>query len=232
MKLDVEDLNAGYGSAVVIRNVSFTVPNGSSLAILGRNGMGKTTLIKAVLGYLPHTKTSVRLDDRPVGDWPTYRIVRQGIGYGPQDGAIFPDRTVHENLLLGSLRIQDFRSRLDEVLDDFPVLKTRLGQAAGTLSGGEQKMLILARSLVPGPRLLILDEISEGLQPLILDIALTALRRQRERHQTTLILVEQSMDFALALADRVAVLQVGQFLFEREANDTGLRTEIQKAFAL
>jgi branched-chain amino acid transport system ATP-binding protein len=232
MRLDVDDLCAGYGSAVVIRNVSFAVPSGSSLAILGRNGMGKTTLIKAVLGYLPHAKTSVRLDDHPVGDWPTYRIVRQGIGYGPQDGGIFPDRTVHENLLLGSLRIRDFRSRLDEVLDDFPVLKQRLRQAAGTLSGGEQKMLILARTLVPSPRLLILDEISEGLQPLVLDIAVRALRRQRERHQTTLILVEQSMDFALALADRVAVLQVGQFLFERNAEDPGLRTEIERAFAL
>jgi ABC-type branched-subunit amino acid transport system ATPase component len=232
MKLDVDDLSAGYGSAVVIRNVSFTVPSGSSLAILGRNGMGKTTLIKALLGYLPHAGTSVRLDDRPVGDWPTYRIVRQGIGYGPQDGGIFPDRTVHDNLLLGSLRVRDFRSRLDAVLDDFPVLKERMGQAAGTLSGGEQKMLILARTLVPGPRLLILDEISEGLQPSVLDIALTALRRQREQHQTTLILVEQSMDFALALADRVALLQVGEILFDRRADDPGLRAEIERVFAL
>jgi branched-chain amino acid transport system ATP-binding protein len=232
MKLEVEDLSAGYGSAVVVRNVSFLVPSGGSLAILGRNGMGKTTLIKALLGYLPHAKTSVRLDDQPVGDWPTYRIVRQGIGYGPQDAAIFPDRTVHENLLLGSLRVRDFRSRMDEVLDDFPVLKNRLGQPAGTLSGGEQKMLILARTLVPQPRMLILDEISEGLQPLILDVALKALRRQRERHRTTLVLVEQSVDFALALADQVAVLQVGQFLFQRTAEADGLRTDIEGAFAL
>jgi branched-chain amino acid transport system ATP-binding protein len=232
MKLTVRDLTAGYGSAMVIRDVSFEVESGASLAILGRNGMGKTTLVKAILGYLQHATGEVLLDDESTSKWPTYRIIQSGIAYGPQDAAIFPDRTVFENLQLGSLKVRDLRDRMDDVLADFPVLAQRLKQAAGTLSGGEQKMLILARALVSRPRLMILDEISEGLQPSVVTRAFNAIDRHRREQDMTLVLVEQSMDFAMSLADRVVLLQVGSVLFERARDEPALRQEIEGAFAL
>lgn len=232
MKLTVKDLTAGYGSAMVIRDVSFEVESGSSIAILGRNGMGKTTLVKAILGYLAHATGEVQLDGEVTSKWPTHRIVQSGVAYGPQDAAIFPDRTVFENLQLGSLKVRDLRERIDDVLVDFPVLSQRLKQTAGTLSGGEQKMLILARALLAQPRLMILDEISEGLQPSVVTRAFTAIDRHRREHAMTLVLVEQSMDFALSLADRVVLLQVGSVLFDRAQDGPNLRQEIEGAFAL
>jgi branched-chain amino acid transport system ATP-binding protein len=232
VRLTVNDLTAGYGSAMVVRNVSFDVPSGSSLAILGRNGMGKTTLVKAILGYLHHATGEVLLDGESTSKWPTHRIVQSGIAYGPQDAAIFPDRTVFENIQLGSLKARNLRERIDDVLVDFPILAQRLKQAAGTLSGGEQKMLILARALIARPRLMILDEISEGLQPSVLTRAFTAIDRHRREHAMTLVLVEQSMDFAMSLADRVVLLQVGSVLFDSPSDEPTLRQEIEGAFAL
>ena len=232
MRLEVENLSAGYGSAQVVRDVSFAIDSGAAFGILGRNGMGKTTLIRSILGLLPRQDGSVRIGDNDVSGWPTYRVIRLGIGYGPQEAAIFPDRTVEENLVLGSLRVRNLSSQMKLVLEDFPILSQRLRQTAGTLSGGEQKMLILARALLGQPRLLILDEVTEGLQPLVIAAAVKALIRAREEYGTTLLLVEQRMEVALSVCDTVGVLQVGEFLFQRPVHEHGLRDQIEAAFSL
>jgi branched-chain amino acid transport system ATP-binding protein len=231
MSLEVAGLTAGYGSAVVIRNVSFAVAEGEALALMGKNGMGKTTLVKAILGFLPSTG-EVRILGRDVGGAPTHATVRLGVGYAPQDAAIFGELSVNENLRLGAMRVPNYTEARDRVLAHFPVLSQRLGQQAGTLSGGEQKMLILARALIPEPAVLILDEISEGLQPLVLNVVKRVIQEERRRRRLTLLLVEQNVDFALAVADRVAVLQVGEVLFESATAAGGVRGDIVGAFAL
>jgi ABC-type branched-subunit amino acid transport system ATPase component len=231
MSIEVRELRAGYGSAEVVRGVSFSVPDGGALAILGRNGMGKTTLVKAILGYLA-TNGSVRVKGREVGGWPTYRIQRLGVGYGPQDAAIFGDLSVNENLRLGASRSRDYLERRDRVLASFPILTERLGQRAGTLSGGEQKMLILARALIAGPDVLVLDEISEGLQPSMMATIAAVLRAERERRNVTMLLVEQNVDFGLELVDAVAVLQAGEVLLEQATTEPNVRADVVGAFSL
>lgn len=232
MTLSVKGLSAGYGSATIVRDVSLSVEPGSSLAVLGRNGMGKTTLVRAILGYLRNRLGSVQVLGQDVVGWPTHRVIRMGVGYGPQDAAIFPDLTVDENLRLSSLRVKDYEAARDRVLEHFPILGQRLRQRAGTLSGGEQKMLVLSRALIPEPQLVILDEISEGLQPSILNRARDVLLAERERRPLAMLLVEQNMDFALSVADRIAVLQVGEVLFELDASDPSVRDRVTKAFSL
>lgn len=232
MTLEVENLTCGYGAATVVRNVSIGVASGEAVALMGKNGMGKTTLVKAMLGYLPGATGSVRFFGDDVTGWPTHAIVRLGVGYGPQDAAIFGELSVNENLRLGAMYIKDFSPARDRVLDHFPILRQRLSQQAGTLSGGEQKMLVLARALIPEPKVLILDEISEGLQPSVLATARRVLQLERERRALTLLLVEQNVDFALSIADRVAVLQVGEILFDTVTSSDGVRDEIVGAFAL
>jgi branched-chain amino acid transport system ATP-binding protein len=231
MSIEVDGVRAGYGSAEVVRGVSFSVPTGGAMAILGRNGMGKTTLVRAVLGYLA-TKGEVRIMGREVAGWPTYRIQRLGVGYGPQDAAIFGDLSVNENLRLGAARSKDYVQRRDRTLASFPILAQRLGQRAGTLSGGEQKMLVLARALIPEPDVLILDEISEGLQPSMMATIRTVLRRERERRNVTMLLVEQNVDFGLELVDTVAVLQAGEVLLEQATAEPNVRAEVVGAFSL
>jgi ABC-type branched-subunit amino acid transport system ATPase component len=231
VNLAVRNLEAGYGSGLIVRGVSFDVQAGGALAILGRNGMGKSTLVRAMLGYLQNVRGSVRIKGREILGLPTHVIIRMGFGYAPQDAAIFGDLSVNDNLRLGAISVRDFQERRDAVLFDFPALGMRLAQKAGTLSGGEQKMLILARALIANPDIIVLDEISEGLQPSMLGTVRKVIGRLRER-RATLILVEQNVDLALTLADRVALLQVGEFLFERSASDPEVRDQVVQAFVL
>jgi branched-chain amino acid transport system ATP-binding protein len=231
MNVEVRELQAGYGSGPIVRGVSFRVETGGALAILGRNGMGKSTLVRAMLGYLQNVQGSVRIHGVEVLGLPTHRIIRMGVSYAPQDAALFGDLSVNENLRLGAIRMPDFNQRRDTVLLNFPALGPRLWQKAGTLSGGEQKMLILARALIVEPDIIVLDEISEGLQPSMLATVRTVIEQLRAR-RATLILVEQNVDLALSLADRVALLQVGEFLFERPAADPGVREQVVQAFTL
>jgi len=229
MRLAVSELCAAYGSAVVIRDLTLSLADGEALAVLGRNGMGKSTFLKAILGYVAHSGT-VLLDDHNASTWPTARIVRRGIGYGPQEEAIFGELSVGENLA-ANVRERSSAQRTSEVLGYFPVLGRRLRQRAGTLSGGEQKMLVLARVLLAEPRLIILDEISAGLQPAMLERVRQALAAEREKRGTTILMVEQNLDLALSLADRVAVMKLGQILFEAPADRAGIRAELEVQLA-
>lgn len=232
MSLDVERLSAGYGTATIVRDVSFSVETGGALAVLGRNGMGKTTMVRAILGLLGGTSGSVRIGGTDVQGWPTRKIIGLGVSYGPQDNAIFGDLSVNENLRLGNLGITNFARRRDEALEDFPALADRLTQKAGTLSGGEQKMLVLVRSLISQPSVLLLDEISEGLQPSIVERVREVLQRERASRPLTMLVVEQNVDLALALVDHVAVLEVGTIRFSNPVTAPSVREDVIEAFSL
>jgi branched-chain amino acid transport system ATP-binding protein len=232
VSVEVDGLTAGYGSATIIRDVSFTVGAGETLAVLGRNGMGKTTIVRALLGLLPGSSGSVRICGNEVHGWSPRRIIRLGVGYGPQDNAIFGDLSVNENLRLANLNVADFQRRRDAVLRDFPALADRLSQKAGTLSGGEQKMLVLVRALIGRPSVLLLDEISEGLQPSLVETVREVLKRTRTERELTLVVVEQNIDLAMSIADHIAVVQVGTIRFARPVDAPRVRDEIVEAFSL
>ena len=208
--LEISALTSGYGEAIVVRGVSMTVAPGEIVALLGKNGMGKSTLLKTVMGFLPAREGRVVLHGRDVTGEPPHRIARQAIAYTPQEQAIFQDLSVGDNLRLGQAEASWFEEELARVAQVFPFLKERLGQRAGTRSGGEQKMLLIARALMARPKLMLVDEITEGLQPSIIERLAEALAVQRERTGVAMLLVEQNVRFALNVADRWAVLKLGE----------------------
>lgn len=225
MKLAVENLRAGYGSAVIVDGVSFDVPDHGALAIVGRNGMGKSTLLKAITGYLRPMAGTIVVGGRTTTGMATYRLARLGVAYTAQEQALFGALSVEENLSIGtSGRCPD--DLRDEILAAFPVLRERLRQRAGTLSGGEQKMLTLAKALAMRPELLLLDEISDGLGPAVITVVGERLAALRERFGCTILMVEQNLDLSLRVADRIAVLKLGSIVFERGADEAGLRDEL------
>lgn len=207
--LQVKDVRSGYGESDVLRGVSLTVDPGTICAILGKNGMGKTTLLKTVMGFLSAKSGRVEILGQNTTGWPPYRIVRLGVGYIPQEKAIFQDLSVWDNLKLALGGAADFHGRLQAISESFPVLRERLRQRAGTLSGGEQKMLLIARALLMRPRLLLIDEISEGLQPLMIRRVREILVREGARTGMTIVLVEQNVGFALELAHQYAIVKLG-----------------------
>ena len=214
--LEIDCVSSGYGEAIVLRGVSLTVSAGSVLAVLGKNGMGKTTLLKTVMGFLPAQEGRIHVLGEDVTGLPPYRLSGRLVTYSPQDQAIFGELTVEENLRLGLRQRSLFASGLDRVAAAFPVLTTRRSQKAGTLSGGEQKMLIMARALMAQPALMLVDEITEGLQPSVIARLADVLRAQRDAGTATL-LIEQNIAFALAVADRYAVLARGEIVDEGAA---------------
>lgn len=232
MNVSVKGLRASYGSATIINGLDLNVREGEAYAIVGRNGMGKTTLVKALLGYLPGTSGAVQIGGRETRGWPTHRIIRLGIGYAPQEENLFSELTVGENLDFGRTRGNGSDAFREEVLSHFPVLGTRLRQHAGTLSGGEQKMLVLARTLVLKPSLVILDEISDGLQPAVVSKVQALLTEIRRQHRVTIIMVEQNLDLALAVADRVAVMKRGSLVHETVAASPSAHDELVQELAV
>ena len=209
--LEVCDLSAAYGRSQVLFDVSLKVPRRGAVAVLGRNGAGKTTLLKTIIGELSASGGAVRLDGRDTLRLPTERRVRLGLGYVPQEHAVFGKLSVRENLEVGALAGRD-RSAIDRALTIFPKLGQRLAQPAGTLSGGERKMLAIGRALLANPKLLLLDEPTEGVWiGVIEEIAgrLRALVRE-----IAVIIVEQHLDLALRVADHAYVLDRGRVALE------------------
>lgn len=211
--LAVEGLTSGYHGAKVLRGVTLALQRGEILAVLGKNGMGKTTLLKTIMGFVRTAAGRVTLDGADVTGAPPHRIARAGVAYAPQDYTIFQELTVEENLRLGVPSDPLYRGRIDIVADAFPRMTERLKQRAGTLSGGEQKMLLMSRALIAEPRVMLVDEISEGLQPTMIDRMAEVLVRVRDAG-TAVLLVEQHLHFALGVADRYAVLKVGEIVDE------------------
>ena len=217
--LHVEGLTSGYGEAIVVRGVNLAVGPGEIVALLGKNGMGKSTLLKTVMGFLPARAGRVAVRGREVTGRPPYHIARESIAYTPQEQAIFQDLTVAENLRLGQPQASWFEEELARIGEIFPFLRERARQRAGTLSGGEQKMLLIARALMARPELMLVDEITEGLQPSIIERLAEALGAERKRTGVAMLLVEQNVRFALAVADRWAVLKLGEIDDEGGSGD-------------
>jgi branched-chain amino acid transport system ATP-binding protein len=203
--LEVLDVSAGYATGTVLRGVSLTVAEGELLALLGRNGMGKTTLLRAIAGLRPPvlTRGSIRVAGEEVSTLPSYQVARRGVSLVPQGRRVFGSLTVEENLRIVARPNRGWD--LGRVYDLFPRLVERRSQASSTLSGGEQQMLAIGRSLMTNPRLLLMDEPSEGLAPAVLDLILDRLRQIKLQGQAVL-LAEQNVDLALEVADRVCIL--------------------------
>jgi len=207
--LEVRDLEVARGGTPVIRGVSLDVGEREAVCLLGRNGMGKTTLLRAIMGLQRSRNGRVLLNGTDVTARATHAIARMGIGYVPQGRGVFPEQSVEENLLIGLRRDGDPGPGRDAVRRLFPVLGERSSQRAGTLSGGEQQMLAIARCLVLRPRLMLLDEPTEGLQPSVVQHLRGALLTIREELGVALLLVEQNLDFAFEVTDRGYVLEKG-----------------------
>jgi len=224
--LRLHDVRSGYGEAVVVNGVDLDVHCGEIVALLGKNGMGKSTLLKTVMGFVPIGGGEVALFGERVDALAPHRIARRAIAYTPQEQALFQDLTVRENLRLGlrdDRQLEDGIARVGEI---FPFIPQRLRQHAGTLSGGEQKMLLVARALISRPKLMLIDEITEGLQPSVIDRLIGALRAERERAGTAMLLVEQHVKFALAVADRYAILKLGEIADSGAVGTAGVEGRI------
>ena len=210
--LNVTDLNQYYGGSHILRGLTFDLPPGKVTVLLGRNGVGKTTLLKTLMGLLPAKSGSVKFGDHDLTSVPPYQRVRAGIGYVPQGREIFPRLTVAENLEMG-LATQPRSARIPEsIYDMFPVLKQMLGRRGGDLSGGQQQQLAIGRALAMGPKLLILDEPTEGIQPSIIKDIERVIRSLAARGDMAILLVEQYYDFARSLADQYLVMERGEII--------------------
>jgi urea transport system ATP-binding protein len=209
--LDVTGLRSGYGSVPILAGVSISVAPGEFVGVLGHNGMGKTTLLRTLMGYLPATAGKVTFDGHDLTRMATHQRARCGLGLVPQGREIFPALSVRDNLRMGfAMSKGDERQAIDAVLADFPRLVRLLDRPGGALSGGEQQLLALARCLCADPKLVLLDEPTEGIQPSIIDEIIDTLGALRaKRPGFSMILVEQNLDFITALSERVMVIQKG-----------------------
>lgn len=214
LALETSELVSGYGTTRVIDALSLSLAHGEILAVVGKNGMGKTSLLKAIMGFLPAWQGRIRFQGRDVTSQPPNAKRRQGIVHAPQERALFQDLTIRDNLRLGLLSDKDMPAALEQIGQWFPVLTQRLHQRAGTLSGGEQKMLIVGRALMAKPAVLLLDEVSEGLQPSIVDRLAEVLANARRSQGTAMVVVEQHLTFALGLADRYMVIKRGAVVMQ------------------
>jgi branched-chain amino acid transport system ATP-binding protein len=219
--LSVDALDVRYGEAQALFGVSLEVPRATAVAVLGPNGAGKSSLAAAVGGRVRPTAGTIRFDGRDVTAWPAHRLTRLGLAYVPEGRAIFPHLSVVENLRVRLRHAVPRRERaaaLDRAFEAFPILAERRRQAAGTLSGGEQQMLSLARVLAAPPRLLIADEMSLGLAPLVVELVFDALARAR-RQGVAVLLVEQYVERALGLAENAIILRRGHRVWSGAATD-------------
>ena len=224
--LDVEAIHTYYGDSHVLHGVSLRVAPGEAVALLGRNGAGKTTAIRSIVGFTPPRAGRVLFDGRAIERWPSYRIARSGLALVPQGRRIFAPLSVRENLLLGA-RAPGWT--LERVFALFPRLREREQQSGGTLSGGEQQMLAIGRALLTNSRLILLDEPSEGLAPLIVrEIGRILLALKAER--LSLLLVEQNYHLALRVADRVYVMNKGQIVYEGTPAGLAADEEVKRRY--
>src|ERR1700722_14772842 len=206
----VDALEAGYARIRILNNICFEVEEGEFLGVLGHNGMGKSTLLKAISGSITRTSGSIKFKGREIGGLPSHLRARAGIGYVPQGRQIFANLSVRENLMMAALGGGRPAEIVDRVLGQFPRLEPIADRAGGVLSGGEQQILAIARCLCGEPRLLLLDEPTEGIQPSIRDEIVDTLRGAREKVGLTVLLVEQNVEFMRSFVDRVLTMEKGR----------------------
>ena len=218
--LEVEGITSGYGKKTVLQGVTLRVHEGEVVTMLGHNGAGKSTTLKTILGLLPARAGQVRFAGRPWANGNPVENVRRGMALVPQGRGVFPDLTVIENLMLGAYTQRDAAAnatRLREVIELFPMLDERRAQRAGTLSGGQQQMVAVGMALMPRPRLMMMDEPSIGLAPVLVQRVLETARQINQRFGTAIILVEQNIKTALGVADRAYVMKSGRVVLEKPA---------------
>ncbi|NYD53848.1 ABC transporter ATP-binding protein [Microbacterium pseudoresistens] len=230
--LDIQRLVAGYGPLVVVRDIDLSVSAGEISVLIGRNGVGKTTLLRAVAGHRRATEGSVAVAGEEVTSFPPHRRARAGIAYVPQGRDIFGTLTVKENLLVAvkAMRMRDPSRRLAEILDMLPLLGEKLQDRGASLSGGQQQILAIGRALISDPKVLLLDEPSEGIQPsIVAEIAETVARIAQERGLAVLV-VEQNLDFVAKVAERVRVIDRGQIVANLRVEDLVREESLQHQY--
>jgi branched-chain amino acid transport system ATP-binding protein len=227
--LQVNNLRCGYGSLEVVHGASLHVCAGEIVGLLGANGAGKSSLLKAIVGLLRPWRGTVRIEGRLTTGQPAWRSLSNAVVLVPEGRHIFAGMTVRENLLLGGYRNPDRKLNLEIVLDRFPRLRERLGQWGGTLSGGEQQMLALGRALMARPKLLLLDEPSMGLAPLMVKQVFAEILKLKEMG-VTVLLVEQNAIATLQVVDRAYVMETGEIILEGEASGLRHNPEVQRAY--
>jgi urea ABC transporter ATP-binding protein UrtE len=230
--LKLEGVVAGYGRTTVLNGVDLELGNGEIVAVLGRNGVGKSTMLRAVIGTIRTRGGAILLDGADIARLPAHVRARRGLAYVPQGREIFPALTVIENLRVaayGSGR-NGLRERLDEVFAEYPLLAEKRNARAGSLSGGQQQMLALGRALMTSPRVLLLDEPSEGIQPSIVDQIVETLQRINRERGISVVLVEQNLDFAADIAERAYVMEKGRVVRELPASEVVRDRELQREY--
>ena len=230
--LEVKDLKVAYGLIQAIKGVSFEVNEGEIVALIGANGAGKTTIMHAINGLIPKQTGSVTLAGQDITNIPAHRLVAMGMAQVPEGRRIFQELSVYENLMMGAYTVKDqqkFKAELEKIYDLFPRLAERRNQIAGTLSGGEQQMLAMSRALMINPKLLMLDEPSMGLAPILVDQIFDIIK-QLHKQGTTILLVEQNASKALEIADRAYVLETGSITTTGTGAELASSDEVRKAY--
>ncbi len=233
--LSVEAVHTYYGEAHILQGVSLSVGDGEVVTMIGRNGAGKTTTLLSIMGIARARRGVVRMGGEDITQLETHEIVRRGIGWVPEERRVLPNLTVLENLRLGTMAMRgataggDGDRRLEEALEYFPRLRERIAQKGRFLSGGEQQMLAIARGLVAHPRIMLVDEPTEGLAPLLVQ-SLTEILREINRRGTTILLVEQTLEVAMALSHRLYVMDQGRIQFEGTPDALRRDPSIQQRF--
>ena len=230
--LEVKNLEVYYGVICALKGISFEVNEGEIVSLIGANGAGKTTMMQSVVGLIPKKSGSVMFDGHDITKTPCHKIVELGMTQVPEGRRIFQELTVYENLMMGAYSMKDqqkFKEDLESIYTRFPRLAERRSQIAGTLSGGEQQMLAMSRALMSHPKLLMLDEPSMGLAPILVDQIFSIIKELNETG-TTILLVEQNANKALEIADRAYVLETGSIMLSGTGAELAQSDEVRKAY--
>ena len=229
MLLEVNDLHAYYGKSHILHGVNFTMTSPVILAMLGRNGSGRSTMLKAMMGWVPPAKGSVKLNDRELSRDSPHTICRHGLGYVPEERLVFPNLTVEENLYMGMQPgpVGTHKWSINDMFNYFPRLKERRNQRAGFMSGGEQQMLTICRSLLGNPLVLLVDEPTEGLAPKIVDVVAEVIR-DIQLQGVGVVLVEQKMSMAMRVASHVMVMGHGEIVFQGTVEEMQAREDVRR----
>jgi branched-chain amino acid transport system ATP-binding protein len=227
--LAMNGVNCFYGKGQVLHDTTLTVREGELVGLVGRNGVGKTTTLKSIMGLIPARSGSISFRGEVITDLPAYQVPRKGISYVPQGRHLFPKLTVWENLRIACVGGDPDPDRLEEIYDYFPRVKERLTQKAGTLSGGEQQMVAIGRALITSPRLILLDEPTEGLMPLLVS-AIAETVKEINRRGISILLVEQNLSTLKDICDRIFIMERGATVYEGTPAEIGAAVDVQERY--
>lgn len=230
--LRLSNVNSGYGGTQVLHDLSLEVGEREMVAVLGRNGAGKTTMLRTTIGAVPVQSGAVEFRGEDIAGLPTYRRSRKGIAYVPQGRDVFPSLSVQDNLLVAAYgtRRTDEKQQLESIYESFPLLAEKRSDRGGSLSGGQQQILALARALITSPHLLLLDEPSEGIQPSIIVQIAETVRTINDRRGIAVVLVEQNLDFAASIATRACIIDRGHIVKDLPTREVAESKDIQREF--